>query len=158
WAIENKLLFAKVSDAVKWSLSNVPFYAKWFRLMFIWASSDAFYHALQIDPEWGEPATSLNAASKEIRERLVAHISAQVNHDPVLMEKVIPKYPPYGKRMLRDAGWYKTLTRDNVELLTERVARITATGVVDEAGVEHPADVIVLATGFKAQTPLYPME
>jgi 4-hydroxyacetophenone monooxygenase len=158
WAIENKLLFAKVSDEVKWSLANVPFYAKWFRLLFIWASSDAFYHALQIDPEWGEPATSLNAASKEIRERLVKHIAAQVNHDPVLMEKVIPKYPPYGKRMLRDANWYRTLTRDNVELLTDKVARITATGVVDETGAEHPADVIILATGFKAQAPLWPME
>lgn len=158
WAIENKLLFEPVSDAVKWALNNVPFYAKWFRLLFIWASSDAFYHALQIDPEWGEPATSLNAASKEIRERLVAHIAKQVNHDPVLMEKVIPKYPPYGKRMLRDANWYATLTRENVELLTDRIVRITATGVVDETGVEHPADVVILATGFKAQMPLWPME
>jgi 4-hydroxyacetophenone monooxygenase len=158
WAIENKLLFAKVADEVKWSLNNVPFYAKWFRLLFIWASSDALYHALQIDPDWTEPATSLNAASKEIRERLVAHIAGQVNHDPELMEKVIPKYPPYGKRMLRDANWYKTLTRDNVELLTERIERITPTGVVDSQGVEHPADVIILATGFKAQMPLHPME
>jgi 4-hydroxyacetophenone monooxygenase len=158
WAIENKLLFEPVSDAVKWALNNVPFYAKWFRLLFIWASSDAFYHALQIDPEWTEPETSLNAASKEIRERLVAHIARQVNYDPVLMEKVIPTYPPYGKRMLRDANWYKTLTRDNVELRTERVEQVTPTGVVDDRGVEHPADVIILATGFKAQMPLHPME
>ncbi len=158
WAIENKLLFEPVSEDVKWALNNIPFYAKWFRLLFIWASSDALYHALQIDPDWSEPETSLNAASKEIRERLVAHITRQVNGDPGLLAKVIPTYPPYGKRMLRDANWYRTLTRENVELLTERIARITPTGVVDEAGGEHAADVIILATGFKAQAPLAPME
>lgn len=158
WAIENKLLFEPVGEEVKWALNNVPFYAKWFRLLFIWASSDAFYHALQIDPDWHEPATSLNAANKEIRERLVAHITKEVNGDPGLLAKVIPTYPPYGKRMLRDANWYRTLTRENVELLTDRVERITPTGVVDSAGVEHPADVIILATGFKAQMPLWPME
>ncbi|HEX7742261.1 MAG TPA: monooxygenase, partial [Sphingobium sp.] len=35
--------------------------------------------------------------------------------------------------------------------------RITATSVIDKDGIEHPADVIVLATGFKAQAPLLPM-
>jgi 4-hydroxyacetophenone monooxygenase len=158
WAIENKLLFEPVSEAVKWVLNNVPFYAKWFRLLFIWASSDFFYSALQVDPDWPEPATSLNAFSKEIRERLIAHIARQVNHDPELLKKVVPPYPPYGKRMLRDSNWYRTLTRDNVELVTEAIERITPTGVVDTQGVEHPADVIILATGFKARTSLWPME
>jgi 4-hydroxyacetophenone monooxygenase len=37
------------------------------------------------------------------------------------------------------------------------VKEITATGVVDKDGVEHPADVIIMATGFKAQAPLAPM-
>jgi 4-hydroxyacetophenone monooxygenase len=60
--------------------------------------------------------------------------------------------------MLRDSKWFSTLTRDNVELVTGPVQMITATGVVDKDGVEHRADVIVLATGFKAQAPLFPME
>jgi len=157
WAIENKLLFERVSDSVKWALNNVPFYAKWFRLLFIWASSDFYYDALKIDPNWSEPG-SLNPLNKEIRDRLVAHITKQVNGDPELLKKIVPPYPPYGKRMLRDANWYKTLTRDNVELVTGPVKQITATGVVDSQGVEHPADVVILATGFKAQMPLYPME
>ncbi|CAN7537239.1 NAD(P)/FAD-dependent oxidoreductase [Phenylobacterium sp. LjRoot219] len=158
WAIENKLLFEPVNDAVKWALSNIPFYAKWFRLLLIWASSDAFYHTLKIDPDWTEPESSLNAENKATRERLVAHITKQVNGDPELLKKVIPSYPPYGKRMLRDANWYKTLTRDNVELVDKRIGEITPTGVVDSDGVEHPADVIILATGFTAQQPLHPME
>ena len=50
-----------------------------------------------------------------------------------------------------------TLTRDNVELVTGTVGEITETGVVDKDGVEHPADVIIMATGFMAQMPLWPM-
>jgi 4-hydroxyacetophenone monooxygenase len=158
WAIENKLLFEPVNDDVKWAQNYLPFYAKWFRLLFIWASSDFYYDALKIDPTWPEPQTSLNQLSKTIRERVVAHITRQVNGDPDLLKKIVPPYPPYGKRMLRDANWYKTLTRPNVELVTGPVRAITRTGVVDSDGIEHPADIIILATGFKAQAPLTPME
>ena len=37
--------------------------------------------------------------------------------DPELLAKVVPTYPPFGKRMLQDNGtWVSTLQRDNVEL------------------------------------------
>jgi 4-hydroxyacetophenone monooxygenase len=59
--------------------------------------------------------------------------------------------------MLRDNNWYRTLTRENVELVTGPVTRFTPTGIVDSEGKEHPADVVILATGFQAQQPLVPM-
>lgn len=158
WARRNPLLFAEVSDAVKWGLENVPYYTKWYRFLLLWATSDGVLPTLRKDPDWHDPAHSLNAANAAIREQLVAHIREQVNGDPELLAKIIPEFPPYGKRMLRDGNWYKTLTRHNVELVTGPVMEITATGVVDKDGVEHPADVIVLATGFKAQMPLWPIE
>lgn len=157
WAMKNPLLFAKVSAGKKWGLANVPFYNKWFRFLLLWATSDGFLPTLKMDPAWTEPDTSLNARNKEIRLRLIAHIRDQLGGNEALLAKVTPAFPPYGKRMLRDSNWYKTLTRDNVELITGPVQKITATGVVDEHGVEHPADLIILATGFKAQMPLYPM-
>jgi len=40
-----------------------------------------------------------------------------------LLAKATPAFPPYGKRMLRDSNWFKTLTRDNVELVTGPIAR-----------------------------------
>ncbi|MGE0881268.1 MAG: FAD-dependent oxidoreductase [Acidimicrobiia bacterium] len=158
WAIENKLLFQPVHDDVKWAQKYVPYYARWFRLLFVWASSDFFYDALKVDPDWTEPATSLNALSKTIRERLETHIRAVIGDDPVLLEKVIPKYPPYGKRMLRDSNWYRTLTRENVELITGPVKEITESSIVGDDGVEHPVDVIIMATGFQAQMPLWPID
>lgn len=157
WARYNPLLFSEVSEGKKWGLANVPYYTKWYRFQLLWATSDGVLPSLRQDPDWPEPKLSLNAANAEIREQLIAHISKQVNHDPELLAKVIPTFPPYGKRMLRDSNWFPTLTRDNVELVTGTVKEITGTGVVDKDGIEHPADVIILATGFKAQMPLYPM-
>ena len=65
-----------------------------------------------------------------------------------LLEKCLPSYPPYGKRILLDNGWYKAITRPHAELVTEDIDRITPTGVVTSDGKERGADVIVLATGF----------
>jgi len=158
WARANPLIFRQVSDEMKWALKNIPFYAKWFRILFLWATSDGLFHTLFKDPNWSEPENSLNALNKDIRESIIAHITKEVNGDPELLKKVIPAFPPYGKRMLRDGNWYKTLTRDNVNLVTGPIQKFTAYGIVDENGVEHELDVIILATGFKAQQPLAPME
>ena len=158
WARKNPLLFAKVSDGVKWALEHIPFYTKWYRFQLLYATSDGMLPHLRKDPDWQEPETSLNAFNKAIREQLIEHMRSELGGDEALLAKVTPSFPPYGKRMLRDGNWFRTLTRDNVELVTTGVERLTATGVVDKAGVEHPADVIILATGFKAQAPLFPME
>jgi 4-hydroxyacetophenone monooxygenase len=60
--------------------------------------------------------------------------------------------------MLLDNGiWAKTLKRDNVHLITDRIKEITPRGVVTEDGQEHTADVIVYGTGFQASRFLTPM-
>src|SRR2546430_5553220 len=59
--------------------------------------------------------------------------------------------------MLTDE-WYPTLTRPNVELITDRVAQVLRAGVRTEDGTERPADVLVLATGFKSHGFVAPME
>lgn len=158
WARKNPLLFAQVPEGVKWGLEHLPFYTKWYRFQLLYATSDGMLPHLRKDPNWPEPETSLNAFNKTIREQLIAEMRAELNGDEELLAKVTPSFPPYGKRMLRDSKWFTTLTRDNVDLVTGPVKGVTPTGVVDKDGVEHPADVIVLATGFKAQAPLAPIE
>jgi 4-hydroxyacetophenone monooxygenase len=71
---------------------------------------------------------------------------------------VIPQYPPAAKRVIRDDGtWAATLTAENVELVTDRIERITPTGVVTADGVSREVDVIVYGTGFQASRFLTPM-
>ena len=101
------------------ALKLIPFYAKWYRFQLLWASSDGLHASLHADPDWSTPDQSLNETNQKFRDTLIAYISGQVNGDPELLRKVVPPYPPYGKRMLRDNYWYKMLTRDNVDLVTD---------------------------------------
>ena len=77
--------------------------------------------------------------------------------DPELRRKVTPSDEIGCKRIMLTDDWYPTLTRPNVELITDRVEEITESGVRTSAG-ERPADVIVLATGFKTHGFVAPMQ
>jgi len=85
WARKNPLLFAEVTEGVKWGLANVPFYTKWYRFQLLYATSDGVLPSLKKDPEWHDPVHSLNAANAAIREQLIAHIRNEVNGDEELL-------------------------------------------------------------------------
>src|SRR3954469_21905988 len=78
--------------------------------------------------------------------------------DPELLAKVTPADEGGCKRIMLTDEWYPTLTKANVELVTDRVAEISATGVRTEDGTERPADVLILATGFRTHGFVAPME
>lgn len=157
WAVSHPNYHLEVTEGMKWALENIPFFAKWYRFLLFWASGDVLHRMLRVDPEWPMPQISLNAESHAFRQRLLDYINSELADRPDLIERVTPNFPPYGKRMLRDNNWYKMLKRSNVDLISEHVKEITADAVVDAAGQRHPVDVIVLATGFQATRPLWPM-
>ncbi|KAI9353214.1 hypothetical protein DFJ73DRAFT_759689 [Zopfochytrium polystomum] len=85
--------------------------------------------------------------------------------DPKLLEKVLPKYEFGCKRFLISDQWYPTLQRDNVTLITDPITELTASGVLvsrsgaeKKEGIEQPADVVILATGFKSDSFLHPVD
>jgi cation diffusion facilitator CzcD-associated flavoprotein CzcO len=78
--------------------------------------------------------------------------------DPELRAKVTPSDELGCKRIMITDNWYPALTKPNVELITDRVTAITPTGVRTEDGAERAADVLVLATGFRTQDFVAPME
>jgi 4-hydroxyacetophenone monooxygenase len=158
WAMFNPLYFETVSEEKKWVLNHIPFYTKWFRFQLFWSSSDTFHHNLKLDPNWPDKKHTLNAANAEVRKQLEAHIATELGHDPELIRKATPDYPPYGKRMLRDNHWYRMLTRPNVELIDDQIDHIAPGGVVTQDGKLHPCEVLVLATGFETRRMLWPMQ
>jgi cation diffusion facilitator CzcD-associated flavoprotein CzcO len=78
--------------------------------------------------------------------------------DPELRRKVTPRDQIGCKRMLVTDDWYRTLTKPNVQLVTDRIAEVTPDGLRTEDGAERPADVLVLATGFESHAFVAPME
>ena len=78
--------------------------------------------------------------------------------DEQLRAKVTPTDEVGCKRIMLTDEWYPTLTRDNVELITDPIAEITPRGIRLHDGSERAADVIVLATGFQTHGFVAPME
>lgn len=158
WAGYNPLYHSSVSEGQMWALMNIPMFTEWQRFLLFWASSDGFHQSLKIDPSWSQPDLSLNQENHAMREMLIAYIGKELDGDKELIAKCVPGYPPYGKRMLRDNHWYRTLRRPNVHLVTDAISKIAPDGVVTSDGVLHKADVLILATGFHAGRVLWPME
>jgi cation diffusion facilitator CzcD-associated flavoprotein CzcO len=78
--------------------------------------------------------------------------------DPELRRKVTPTDEIGCKRVMLTDEWYPTLTQPNVELVADRISQVTPAGIRTEDGIERPADVIVLATGFQTHGFVAPME
>lgn len=158
WVVPNPNYFAEVADGKKWVLANIPYYSRWYRFQLFWAFADGLHSALQIDPEWHDPAHSINEQNNRHRIFMERHMQSELGADSPLLAKVTPDYPPYGKRILIDNDWFKLLKKPNVDLITDKIDRITPTGVVTADGKSWPADAIIFATGFQASKMLAPMK
>ena len=65
----------------------------------------------------------------------------QINHaidDPELRRKVTPRDEFGCKRIMLTDDWYPTLTRPNVELVTERIAAVTPSGIRTRTAASAP--------------------
>lgn len=94
------------------------------------------------------PGLAYNPKLLKVVEKVARrHIASQVK-DPALRAKVTPSYTIGCKRILPSNKWYPALSRDNVDLVTSGIARVTPTGYVTTDGVEHEVDTIIFATGF----------
>ena len=144
---------------MKWLLRHMPYYGRWYRFLCFWPGSDGLMPSLEIDPAWPHPERAVNAANDAMREFFTEYLRAQVGDDPELFVKVLPTYPPFGKRMLQDDGcWLATLRRPNVELVTTAIREVTRDAILCADGTRHEVDAIVFATGFHATRFLLPME
>ncbi len=138
-------------------LALVPTYARWDRVWQFWLLHEALLGAARVDPEWSGDGESVSAANDFVRTMLVDVLRSQAP-DPELFEKMVPRFPPFAKRALRDDGrWAASFGRDHAELVTTPIREITADGVVTDDGVHHPADVLIYGTGFSASDFVAPM-
>jgi 4-hydroxyacetophenone monooxygenase len=129
WMLSHPQYGKALSGTERLLIDKIPTYLSWFRFRQFWQIGDAILPTLRIDPDWPYPEQSVNAANAKLRSQLTEYIKMQLGDRPELIEKVLPQYPPYGKRMLLDNGWYQALLRDDVRLITTPIERITADGI-----------------------------
>ena len=148
---------APIEPELHWLIDNFPGYWNWARYMAI-AALFQTHRFLIPDEEWKAQGGKFNPLNDKLRDDLTAYIKAQTGGRQDLIDKLIPDYAPFSRRPVVDNGWYKALTRDNVELVTDSISRLTPKGVETEDGTLYDVDVIVTATGFEVIQYLWPTE
>lgn len=77
--------------------------------------------------------------------------------DPQLRERLQPDYRAACKRLVVSPNFYEAIQSPNAELVTDAVERAEPAGLRTRDGRLHELDVLVLATGFKANAFVRPM-
>ncbi len=101
----------------------------------------------------GQKPELAQAFATPCRENLEASV-----RDPELKEKLRPDHEPMCKRLIFSPDYYEAIQHPQSELVAEGIERIEARGVRTEDGTLHELDVLVYATGFRADQFMRPME
>ncbi|MBT6205864.1 MAG: NAD(P)-binding domain-containing protein, partial [Rhodospirillaceae bacterium] len=150
---------ASVPDGEHWLINHVPYYARWNHFLLFWLDGEGLHASVTKDEAWEYQDRSVSEANEALRNTMIDFIKKELDGHERLIDVSIPYHPPCGKRMLVDDGtWYRSLTRDNVHLITEPIECINAGGVLGKDGVQHDVDVVIYATGFHAGRFFWPME
>lgn len=150
WAAPFDRFKKEVPPHVRFLLREVPYYQEWYRQRLAWVFNDRIHSSLQIDPTWPHPERSINRRNDKHREFFTDYVKTELGDRQDLLPQVLPDYPAFGKRMLMDNGWYRTMTRDNVRLVSDPIREIDGNSIVTASGERHEVDILIVATGFDA--------
>ena len=78
--------------------------------------------------------------------------------DPALKEQLRPDHEPMCKRLIFSPNYYEKIQHPDARLVCEDIECIEATGIRTKDGELHELDVIALATGFRTDQFMRPME
>lgn len=94
--------------------------------------------------------------AKEIAALCLQNLEEGIT-DPTLREKLRPEHSPLCKRLIFSPDYYQAIQHENTQLVTDGIQRIGPKGIHTEDGTLHELDLIVLATGFRADQFMRPM-
>jgi 4-hydroxyacetophenone monooxygenase len=156
WVAKIEGYRTKVAPELRWLFDNMPFYWNWYCYSSYIATTRT--QASQVyDREWQARGGLISERNDALRAHLTEYIRTEVGGDPDLAAKCTPTYAPMARRLVVDNGWYRALTRENVELVTDGISRITPAAIISTTGTEYPVDVIILGAGFQVSRYLWPV-
>ena len=147
---------SKVSAAARLLFDEIPYYWNWY----CFASFDTsiqLQNSQTYDHEWRKTHSGVSEANEKVKANLVEYIKGQLGDRQDLIDKCMPDHPPLARRLVIDNGFYESLLRPNVELVTDRIECITESAV-RSAGTEREFDLVILASGFKVTKYLWPLQ
>lgn len=123
WVAPSEYYFETIPSGVHFLMAHVPLYHEWYRVRLGWIINDKVHPSLQVDPTWEGRPSSINAVNDAHRRYFERYIRTELEGRPDLVEKSLPDYPPFAKRMLLDNGWFKALRQPHVRLIADKIER-----------------------------------
>jgi cation diffusion facilitator CzcD-associated flavoprotein CzcO len=120
----------------RFAFRHVPLVQRAYRTAIYWGR-ECFVPAFTVNPKLGLPA----------QRDALANIRRSID-DPEMRAKLTPHYALGCKRILISNDYYPAIARDNVDLVTDGIAKVTGNAVVTADGTEREIDVLIVATGF----------
>jgi 4-hydroxyacetophenone monooxygenase len=161
WVYDAPGYLAPYPDQATWLDRNFPYLVNFSRLRIAYMfRPQNTLPGIMVDPDFRDEH-AVSPVNKKIRDERIAFLTRKLGHRPDLLEKMIPKAPPMSARPVlidQDYSVIDVLLQDNVTLVSEGIGRVTEDAIELADGTRCPVDVIVLATGFKANDFLWPME
>jgi cation diffusion facilitator CzcD-associated flavoprotein CzcO len=91
--------------------------------------------------------------------RLISTVFMRLQlRDREVRRRAWPHYTFGCKRVLFSSHFLPALQRPNVELVSDRIARLSPRGIVTADGAEREVDCIIYGTGFRTTEFMFPME
>lgn len=155
WVMAFENYKVNIGPELRWLFDNIPYYWNWY--CFSSHMTGQTMQGLQYhDREWQANGGIVSPRNDKLRTVLEEYIRDKVGTVPGLAERLTPDHAPLVRRLVVDNGFYDAIMRDNVELYSGGIRRITPAGIVGEDGVERDFDVIVLGTGFETAEYFWP--
>ena len=157
WVFPMENYFAEVPAEAHWLMKAMPYYWNWYcysRFIMTLHLQDVGTY----DREWMAKGGIISERNDRLRQVLTAFVHKKMAARPDLAEKLVPSWSPLSRRPIVDSGWYDSLLRDNVELVTSPIDHFTPTGIVTKDGVEREIDMVALAAGFEVSNFLWPVK
>jgi cyclohexanone monooxygenase len=120
----------------RFGFKHLPGFQQLYRTAIYWGR-ETFVPAFVVNPKIAAPAKA--AALKNIGLGI---------KDPELRKKLTPDYEIGCKRILISNDYYPALGREQTEVVTEPITKITPDAIVTRDGAEREIDVLIVATGF----------
>ena len=105
--------------------------------------------------DWRVIAFRKGKINREYRRRLKRQMRKLIPQEQ--WEDLIPTYAPGCKRILLSNDFLQTVMRSDVSVVSDSIERFDYSGIV-AGGKHYQADVVIYATGFKANEFLSPIE
>lgn len=138
---------ANYSEWPKVLMRRLPAMTRWLHQRY-----DDVYHGILGGGFGKERVVFINAF------RLIAERHLKSVKDPELRRRLTPDYAFGCKRFILSDGFYQAMQQPQTTLVTDGIECIETNGIRTRDGTLHELDVIVLATGFKAQNYVRPIQ